>query len=80
MGVYITGKIIYEDDTTVEYSYGIDDSMQGRLVIGKNPFTIQKVEGVDKFAPKSTAFQLTARIKKYYDERGVYPNNISKQS
>lgn len=51
--------------------------MQGRLVIVKNPFTIQKVKGVDKSAPKSTAFQLAV---KYYEEKESYPKAISGQS
>ncbi|MDE6592849.1 MAG: hypothetical protein K2K57_07295 [Oscillospiraceae bacterium] len=80
MGKCILGSIIFEDTMIVEYSYGIDDSMQGRLVIDKMPFSVQKIESNKIFAPESAAFELAAKIKKYYNEKGIYPNTISKQS
>ncbi len=80
MGKYILGSIIFEDTVILEYSYGIDDSMQGRLVIEKTPFSIQKIESNKIFAPESAAFEIAAKIKKYYNEKGVYPDTISKQS
>lgn len=80
MGKYISGSIIFEDTTAVEYSYGIDESMQGRLVIEKAAFSIQKIECNKSSAPESAAFELAAKIKKYYNERGSYPEFISRQS
>ena len=82
MAIYIRAVKLEENDEYLIYSYGEQyDNLTGKFKYYKTRLDIDIIKYEDEEHKWNyLALNIAVRIKKFYDEKGYYPDSISKQS
>lgn len=81
MAVYIKAKKESETDLYVIYNYGTNpENLNSRLKLFKSDFKVKILSGNEEIKADYTSMLISAKIYGYYQQKGFYPEEISKES
>lgn len=81
MAIYIKAKKESETDLYVIYNYGTNpENLKSRLKLFKSDFKVKILSGNEEIKADYTSMLISAKIYGYYQQKGFYPEEISKES